>query len=67
MILIAAGCSDHNNKREDAPHHSRAESAMNNLVDSFKSDYASATSTPAKDAVMSSYQTKTESFCQDII
>ncbi len=62
VFMIAAGCSDHNNKREDAPHHSRAESAMNNLVDSFKSDYASAASTAAKDAVIARYQTRTEKF-----
>lgn len=62
IILIAAGCSDHQNKKADASHHSRAESAINNLVDSFKSDYASATSNQAKDAVMSIYQAKTDKF-----
>jgi hypothetical protein len=62
IIIIAAGCSDHKNKMTDASHHSGAESAINNLVDSFKSDYGSATSTIAKDAVMSTYKTKTEKF-----
>src|SRR5882757_2889743 len=60
LIIIAAGCSD--NKNQDGSHHSRAESAINILVDSFKSDYASATSIQAKDAVMSSYQRKTDEF-----
>ncbi|MEJ0082512.1 MAG: hypothetical protein WDM78_16515 [Puia sp.] len=32
------------------------------MVDSFRSDYASATSTTAKDAVMSNYKVKTEKF-----
>ena len=60
IIIIATGCSD--NKNKDGSHHARAESAINILVDSFKSDYASATSIQAKDAVMSSYQIKTDEF-----
>ena len=62
VIVIAAGCSDHKNKEAGASHHSKAESALNILVDSFKSDYASASSAKAKDAVISSYQVKTENF-----
>jgi len=62
IIIITAGCSDHNNKEAAASHHSRAESALNILVDSFKSDYSSAMSTTAKDAVMSTYKEKTEKF-----
>jgi hypothetical protein len=62
IIVIAAGCSDHKNKMPDASHHSRAESAINNLVDSFKSDYESAASATAKDAVMQSYRAKTDKF-----
>ena len=62
IIIIAAGCSDHKNKIADASHHSKAESEINNLVDSFKSDYASAGSATAKDAVISGYEAKTEKF-----
>ena len=46
----------------DASHHSGAESAINDLVDSFRSDYASAASATAKDAVMASYHEKTDKF-----
>jgi hypothetical protein len=62
IILIAAGCSDHQNNRADASHHSKAESAITDLVDSFKSDYTSASSATAKDAVMAGYHTKTDHF-----
>jgi hypothetical protein len=62
VILIAAGCSDHKNKMADALHHSKAESAIINLVDNFKSDYASAGSASAKDSVITSYHEKTENF-----
>ena len=60
MFIVAAGCSD--NKNKDGLHHARSESAINILVDRFKSDYASATSIKARDSVMSSYQTKTDEF-----
>jgi hypothetical protein len=62
IMIVAVGCSDHKNKEAGASHHSRSESGINNLVDSFKSDYASATSKSAKDAVMSSYEAKTDKF-----
>jgi hypothetical protein len=62
IIIIAAGCSDHENKMTPASPHSGNESAINNLVDSFESDYASAASARAKDVVMSNYQVKTDKF-----
>ena len=62
IILSAAGCSDHQNSIADASHHSKAESAIIDLVDSFKSDYTSASSATAKDAVMASYHAKTDNF-----
>lgn len=62
MMMIAAGCSDHKNDQSGVKHHSRAESAIHSLVDSFRSEYMSATSITAKNAVMSEYKIKTENF-----
>lgn len=64
LILFAAGCSDQNNKNA-ASHHDRNESAINNLVDNFETDYASAKTAAAKDSVMSVYQKKTDNFLSD--
>lgn len=64
MILIVAGCSDHNNN-DAASHHIRNESAINNLVDNFESDYAAAKTAVAKDSVMSVYRKKTDNFLSD--
>src|SRR5664279_1775349 len=62
IMIIATGCSNHKNKMAGAPHHFRTESAINDLVDSFKSDYASATTISAKETVLSGYQLKTDKF-----
>jgi hypothetical protein len=62
IFIVVTGCSDHENKILTGSHHSKAESAINDLVDNFKSDYTSATSTTAKDVVMSNYKVKTENF-----
>jgi hypothetical protein len=64
LILIAAGCSDHNN-REASPHRVRNESAINLIVDNFVSDYESAKSPAAKDSVMTVYRKKTDDFLLD--
>ncbi|HEY2349406.1 MAG TPA: hypothetical protein VGH64_10330 [Puia sp.] len=61
VILIAGGCSDHNDK-QSVTYHERRKSAINILVDSFKSQYMSAASKPAKDSVLSDYQEKIEKF-----
>ncbi len=62
LFIVTAGCSNHENKIPSASHNSKAESAIDEIVDSFRSDYASAASTSAKDAVMSNYKVKTEKF-----
>jgi hypothetical protein len=60
-ILIAGGCSDQSDKKT-ASYHERSESAINILVDRFKSQYISASTKPAKDAVLSEYQKKIGEF-----
>ena len=62
LFFVTGACSDHENKVPAGSHQSKAVSALNNLVDSFKSEYASATSATAKDAIMSNYKKKTENF-----
>ena len=62
IILISAGCTDHNSNGSNHPGN---ESAINNLVDHYVSDYASATTPAAKDSVMSVYHHKTENFLSD--
>gem|GEM_PF-6720015 len=62
IFIAAAACSDHENKVPAGSYHSKAESTLDNLVDSFKSDFASATSAADKDSVVSEYKTKTEKF-----
>jgi hypothetical protein len=62
IILIVAGCTNDKNNQPSATHHSRAESAINILVDSFRSEYTSAKSIAARDVVMSEYQEKTEKY-----
>jgi hypothetical protein len=62
MLLIAAGCSDHKNNQPVALHHSRAESIIDDLIDSFKSDYTSAPSADARKTVLTKYQVRAEKF-----
>lgn len=62
IFIVTAACSDHENKLPAGSHPSKAEFTLNNLVDSFKSDFASATSTTSREAVISDYKTKTEKF-----
>ena len=62
VITIASGCSDQNNKTAPRAHRSRVESAINNLVDSFKSDYVSVNSGSDKQTVLSRYREKTDKF-----
>jgi hypothetical protein len=64
-MIIAAACSDHENKMPAIRHQSRAESAIDDLIDHFKSDYASAKTASARDAVMSDYKIKTEKYLSD--
>jgi len=62
LFIVAAACSDHENKVPPRTHHSGPASALNNLVDSFKSEYASAKSATSKDAILSSYKKKTDDY-----
>ncbi|MFL5809913.1 MAG: hypothetical protein ACJ749_10365 [Flavisolibacter sp.] len=65
LIVMAAGCSNHKNSREETEHHSRAETAITDLVDSFRSQYTAAPSDVARESVFSSYKAKTERFLSD--
>jgi hypothetical protein len=62
FLIIAAGCSDNKDKIALNSHRSRIESAISNLVDSFKTDYASAATDKEKNAVISAYHDKTDKF-----
>ena len=65
LFIIAAACSGNEKKVPPALHHSKAETTLDNLVDSFKSEYASAGSVTAKDAVVFHYKIKAENYLSD--
>jgi len=62
VFIFLAACSDHENKVPPGSHPSGPASALYKLVDSFKSEYASAKSATAKDVVMSNYKKKTDNY-----
>jgi len=65
LLIFIASCSGHENKVPAKLHHSKAETTLDKLVDSFKSEYASASSAAAKDAVVFQYKIKTENYLSD--
>ena len=62
LIAVAAGCSDKQNDNAEKVHRSHAQASLENLVDSFKTEYNSTSSRTGKEKVTFRFRTKIDHF-----
>ncbi len=62
LIAVAAGCSDQKNDIAEKAHRSHAQASLENLVDSFKTEYNATSSQAGKETVRSRFSEKIDHF-----
>jgi hypothetical protein len=62
LIAVAAGCSDQQNDNPEKVHRSHAQASLENLVDSFKTEYNAASSQTGKEEITSRFRKKIDNF-----
>ena len=62
LIAVAAGCSDQQNDIAEKAHRSHAQASLENLVDSFKTEYSATSPQAGKEIVRSRFSEKIDHF-----